>query len=207
MTLLEYGSLAFSSLAVIVDPIAMVPTFIAMTPNDSRPQRLRMAKIACFVAAAVLMGFALAGNWVFRLLGITLPAFQIAGSLILLRIAMDMLYGQRSGASQSMEEVEAATRKEDIAISPLAVPMLAGPGAISTTLLLLNRADDVPQRIVLFVAIATVCVLSYFVLWLVARGAQWLSPLAVKLVTRLSGLLLAAVAVQFAIDGITQIWK
>ena len=208
MTLLEYGSLAFSSLAVIVDPIAMVPTFIAMTPNDSPPQRLRMAKIACFVAAVVLMGFALAGNWVFRLLGITLPAFQIAGSLILLRIALDMLYGQRSGASQSTEEVEVATRKEDIAISPLAVPMLAGPGAISTTLLLLNRADDVPQRIVLFIAIATVCVLSYFVLWLGARGAQWLSPLAVKLVTRLSGLLLAAVAVQFAIDGIMQIhWK
>ena len=205
MTLLEYGSLAFSSLAVIVDPIAVVPTFIAMTPHDSPAARLRMARIACFVAAAVLMGFALAGPWVFRLLGITLPAFQIAGSLLLLRIALDMLYGQRSGASQTVEEIEAGARKVDIAISPLAVPMLAGPGAISTTLILLNRADGVPQRVLLFAAIVVVCILSYFVLWLGARGAQWLSPLAVKLVTRLSGLLLAAVAVQFAIDGVTQI--
>ena len=208
MTLLEYGLLAVSSLAVVVDPIAVAPTFLAMTPNDSRAGRLRMARIACGVAAVILMGFALAGPWVFHLLGITLPAFQIAGSLLLLRIALDMLYGQRSGAYETIEEVEAGARKEDIAITPLAVPMLAGPGAISTTLILLHRAQDLPQRALLFAAIVAVCLLSYFVLWLVARGAQWLSPLGVKLVTRLSGLLLAAVAVQFAIDGVTQIrWR
>lgn len=202
MSLLEYTLLAFSSLFVIVDPLALVPAFIAMTPHDTSVSRYRMARIACFVAAGVLMIFVATGNWIFRVLGITLPAFQLAGSLLLMRIALDMLYAKRSGAQQTEEEVEVGATKDDVAIAPLGTPMLAGPGAISTALILLNQAKGLAQVIALVCCIAIVCFLSYLILCIGARGAHRLSPLAIKLATRLMGLLLAAMAVQFAFDAL-----
>ena len=175
-----------------------------MTPRDSVAARLRMARLACLVAAGVLILFALSGQWIFRLLGITLPAFQIAGSVLLLRIAMDMLYAKRSAAQETREETEAGTNKDDIAITPLGVPMLAGPGAISTSLILMNQAQGWDQRAALLLSIVVVSFASYWILRLSAHGARWLNPLAIKLITRLMGLLLAAIAVQFAINGLEQ---
>jgi len=202
MSLLEFALLAFSSLIVIVDPLATVPAFIAMTPHDSTKARLRMARTACLVAAGVLMLFAATGNGIFRILGITLPAFQFAGSILLGRIALDMLYARRSGAQQTQEEVAAGVAKDDIAITPLGVPMLAGPGAISTSLILLNQARGPAQIGALFVVIAAVCLVTYLVLQIGVRSASRVSPLAIKLGTRLMGLLLASVAVQFAFDAL-----
>lgn len=204
MSLAEYTLLAFSSLFVIVDPLAVVPAFIAMTPHDSRDARLRMARLACVVAAGVIMFFAAAGPWLFKVMGITLPAFQFAGSILLLRIALDMLYARRSGAQQTDEEVEVGAAKDDIAIAPLAVPMLAGPGAVSTALILLSQARGAAQVAMLFVSIAAVCFSTYVILRVGVRGAHRLSPLAIKLVTRLMGLLLASVAVQFAFDALNK---
>ena len=204
MSFTGYLLLAMSSLFVIVNPIAAVPAFIAMTPRDSVRSRLRMARLACMVAAGVLMLFVSSGGWLFNLLGITLPAFQVAGSLLLLMIALDMLHAKRSAAQETPEETQAGASKEDIAITPLGVPMLAGPGAISTSLILLNQAQGWAQKIALIVSIVVVALVSYGILRLSVQGARWLSPLAVKLLTRLMGLLLAAVAVQFAINGLEQ---
>jgi multiple antibiotic resistance protein len=204
MNLVAYCLLALSSLFVIVDPIATIPAFIAMTPRDTVSSRVRMARLACLVAAGVLILFALSGQWIFRMLGITLPAFQIAGSVLLLRIAMDMLYAKRSAAQETREETEAGTNKDDIAITPLGVPMLAGPGAISTSLILMNQAQGWEQRAALLLSIITVMFASYAILRVAAHGARWLNPLAIKLITRLMGLLLAAIAVQFAINGLEQ---
>lgn len=202
MGLLEYSLFAFTSLFVIVDPIALIPVFIAMTPGDAPSLQRRTALIACSVACGTLIVFALAGRWIFQFLGITLPAFQIAGSILLLRIALDMLYAQRTRDRESDEEVEAGTAKDDIAITPLGVPMLAGPGAISTSLILLSQARDLAQDIALFVCIGCVCAVSYAILRFGVSGARWMSPLALKLVTRIMGLLLAAIAVQFVINGV-----
>ncbi len=204
MSLVAYCLLALSSLFVIVDPIATIPAFIAMTPRDSVASRLRMARLACLVAAGVLILFALSGQWIFQLLGITLPAFQIAGSVLLLRIALDMLYARRSAAQETREETEAGANKDDIAITPLGVPMLAGPGAISTSLILMNQAQGWDQRAGLLLSIGAVMFTSYWILRLSAHGARWLNPLAIKLITRLMGLLLAAIAVQFALNGLEQ---
>ena len=205
MTLPEYSLLALSSLFVTLDPIAVVPAFIAMTPQDSAAVKLRMARLACCVAAGVLMLFAAAGPVIFKVMGITLPAFQVAGSILLLRIALDMLYAKRSGAKETDEEVAAGAAKDDIAITPLGVPMLAGPGSISTALILLNQARGVVEVIALFASIAAVCFCSYWVLWLAVRGAHYLNPLALKLMARLFGLLLAAVAVQFIINALEEL--
>jgi len=201
-SLLEYILLATSSLFVIVDPIATVPAFLAMTPNSSPEHRVKTARLACGVAAAVLLLFALAGKLIFRFLGITLPAFQLAASMILLLIALDMLRAQRSRVQETSEETIAGAAKEDIAVTPLAIPMLAGPGAISTVIVLHGQARGLAQQIALCGCILAVSLVSYLVLRLSARGMQWLSPIALRITTRVMGLLLAAIAFQFMLNAI-----
>jgi len=202
MTPVEYGLLAFGSLFAIVDPIATVPAYLAMTPNDSTEARISMARLACIVATGVLLAFTIAGRQIFQLLGVTLPAFELAGSLLLLRIAFDMLYAKRPGSQETAEEVAAGAAKDDIAISPLGVPMLAGPGAISTVLIMATRAETWLNYGVLVGCIVAVGAVSYFVLRIGARGATFLNPLVLKLITRLMGLVIAAIAVQFAFNAI-----
>jgi multiple antibiotic resistance protein len=200
---IEYLTLAFSSLFLIVDPVATVPAFLAMTPDTTPADRIRMAGLACAVTAGMLVTFAWIGEWIFRFLGITLPAFRMAGSIVLLLVALDMLRAQRSRVQETSEETDAGAAKEDIAITPLAIPMLAGPGAITTAILLKNQAGgDWGRQVGLFVTILAVCGACYVILRLSAHGARWLSPIVLRLTTRIMGLLLAAIAVQFAFDAL-----
>jgi multiple antibiotic resistance protein len=202
--LTEYILLATGSLFVIVDPLATAPAFLAMTPNDSPEQRLRTAKVACCTVAAVLWIFALAGTMIFKIFGITMPAFQIAASIVLLIIALDMLRVQRSRVQETREEKQAGTEKNDIAVTPLAIPMLAGPGAISTTLLLQNDARTIPQHVALYGCILVVAAATYLTFRLAVRGARWLNPIAMSIAIRVMGLLLAAIAIQFMLDAIKE---
>jgi multiple antibiotic resistance protein len=202
-----YILLAFSSLFVIMDPLATVPAFLAMTPHDSVEQRLRTARLACTVAAGILLAFALTGQFIFRVMGITMPAFQMAASIVLLQVSLDMLRAQRSRVKETNEETQAGADKTEIAITPLAIPMLAGPGAISTTILLQNEARDFAQHCVLPFCIVAVCFASYLILRLSARGGRWLGPIAMSLAVRIMGLLLASVAVQFMLTAIKAFWK
>src|SRR5215510_10486732 len=142
MGLSEYMLLAASSLFFIVDPFATVPAFLAMTPTDTPEQRTKMAGLACCVMAGVLIVFAAAGKIIFKVLGITMPAFQLAASIVLLLVALDMLRAQRSRVHETAEEKAAGVEKSDIAVTPLAIPMLAGPGAISTAILLHQEAAN-----------------------------------------------------------------
>src|SRR5262249_9585812 len=169
MTLAEYTLLAGSSLFVIVDPLATIPAFLAMTPTDSPQQRTRMARIACCVMAGVLVAFAAAGKWIFKFLGITMPAFQLAASVVLLLVALDMLRAQRSRVHETREDTAAGAEKTDIAVAPLAIPMLAGPGAISTAILLQNQAANWIQHVSLYACILAVSFVSYVILRLSAR--------------------------------------
>lgn len=202
MTLTEYALFAFSSLFVIVDPVAAVPAFVAMTARDTVAQRLRMARVACLVMVGLLTGFALVGQTLFNLLGITLPAIQVAGALVLLLVSLDMLRAQRSAVQETAEETAAGSSKDDIAITPLAVPMLAGPAAISTVILLEAQAATWAHRGMLLACLALVGLASYIIFALGATGAKWLSPIADRIITRLMGLLLAALAVQFLFNGL-----
>jgi multiple antibiotic resistance protein len=205
MSLMEYTLLAFSSLFVIIDPIAVIPAFLAMTPTDTPQQRAHTAGLACWIAAGVLLVFSLAGKWIFKFLGITMPAFQLAASLVLLLVSLDMLRAQRSRVRETSEETAAGVEKTDIAVTPLAIPMLAGPGAISTAVLLHNQATSWAHRGALYICILLVCLASYLILRLSARGAQWLSPIAMNITTRIMGLLLAAVAIQFMLNAVQQL--
>jgi len=200
--LIEYILLATSSLFVIVDPLAAVPSFLTMTPNDTVEQRLRTARLACAVMAAVLLVFAIAGSLVFQIFSITMPAFEIAASIVLLAVALDMLRAQRSRVHETEAETKAGVEKTDIAITPLAIPMLSGPGAISTTILLQNQARGFAQHAALYACIAIVACACYLIFRVAARGARWLSPMVMSIAIRIMGLLLAAIAVQFMLNAI-----
>ena len=201
--MLEYALLTFGSLFAIVDPFAAIPAFLAMTARDSAQQRARMARTACTVCWLVMTVFAALGPAIFKMFGITLPAFQIAGGLVLLLSALDMLCAKRSALKESAEELEEGMSKDDIAITPLAIPMLAGPGAITTAIVLAGHAHDWPRRVIFFATIPVVAALTYLILILSARGAKRMSPSILNIITRLMGLLLAAIGVQFILTALT----
>jgi multiple antibiotic resistance protein len=132
-----------------------------------------------------------------------MPAFQLAASIVLLLVALDMLRAQRSRVQETSEETEAGAEKTDIAVTPLAIPMLAGPGAISTAIVLQNQADgNIYKNIALYGCILVVSFASYVTLRLSATGAKWITPIAMRISTRIMGLLLAAVAIQFVLNAL-----
>jgi multiple antibiotic resistance protein len=198
---LQFALITFTSVLFIVDPIAIIPTYLVITQNETPAHRARTAKRACIAATVLLLSFAVFGQFIFRLFGITMPAFRIAGGLILWLVAMDMLRGQRSTQESSAEIVE-GRQKEDVALTPLAMPMLAGPGAISTIMVLAGQARTPAHLAVVYGSI----VATLFVCWLTLAASEPLmhrmGQTGIRVMTRIMGLLLAAIAVQFVLTGV-----
>lgn len=201
---IEYILLTSSALFISVNPLAVVPAFLSMTHDDSAELRSRIAAKASLAAGVVLGFFALAGTWVLKLFGLSLPAIQIAGSIVLLGISLDMMHARRLATHETNEETDVAAEKESVALMPLAVPMLADPGAISTTLIMLNRASSLGQKLAFYLCLLAVMLVSFAILRLSVHGARRLSPLAQKMMGRLMGLLLCAMAIQFTINALRQ---
>lgn len=202
MSPVEFLLLAPVSLFVISGPLSAVPLFLAITPDNSPSERIDMARVACIVASCVLLAFAMLGELIFRAMGITIPAFQVAGGVLLFLIALDMLKAEESRRQITPEESAEAARRQDIAVTPLAVPLLAGPGAISTSVLLQSQADTWVHMVILYGSIVAVMFVTFIVLRFSAYGARWLNPLMLRVSRRLMGLILAAMAVQFVFNGL-----
>ncbi len=198
---LQFALITFTSILFIVDPIAVIPTYLVITRSETAEQRASTARRACIAAGALLAAFGFAGKVIFGYLGITLAAFRIAGGGILWLIAMDMLRSQRTTQETTAEIVE-GQEKEDVAITPLAMPMLAGPGAITTVMVLSGQAHSAARAAAVYAAIA----LAAFVCWVVLRVSDRLiarlGRTGIQILTRMMGLLLAALAVQFVITGV-----
>jgi MarC family membrane protein len=200
---IEFLISALVTLVVVVDPIGLVPTFIAITAGLPAQARRSVALRASLIACCVLAGSALIGDWLLRSLSITLPAFRIAGGLLLFSIASEMVFGVRTGRQSREAEEAVEERVRNIAAFPLAVPLMAGPGAITATVLLAGRADDVPLALAALLAvIALVILLCLLVFALAARIAGLMGITGNVVLSRLLGVLLAALAVQFVIDGV-----
>jgi multiple antibiotic resistance protein len=199
----EFVVSALVTLFVVVDPIGLVPTFLAITDGLPRSARRGVAWRASLIAACVLAGSALIGDWLLRTLSITLPAFRIAGGLLLFSIASEMVLGLRV-ARQSQQASEALEeRVRHIAAFPLAVPLMAGPGAITACVLLAGRADGQVQRLaVLLGVIAVVLAICLAAFMAAAQIARLIGTTGNVVLSRLLGVLLAALAVQFVIDGV-----
>jgi MarC family membrane protein len=200
---LEFLISALVTLVVVVDPLGLVPSYLAITHGLPERSRRNVALRACLIAAAILAGSALIGDWLLRTLAIGLPAFRIAGGLLLFSIASEMVFGLRivRQSKQAEEAIEEHVR--NIAAFPLAIPLMAGPGAITATVLLAGRAGGNPVHLgVLLGVIAAVLTLCFVVFLLAARIAAMLGTTANVVLSRLLGVLLAALAVQFVIDGV-----
>lgn len=199
---LEFSLVSLSSIFFIVDPFAAIPAFLVMTERGSPAKRVRMARQAAWTCLLVLAAFALAGSVIFKVFGITLPAFKVAGGLVLFLVALDMLQARRSETQESSEERAAGSEKEEVGITPLGIPMLAGPGAISTVMVLMGQSRNWWQAIPVFAAIAVTAAASYYVLSAANRVRGVLGEIGIRILMRLMGLVLVAIAVQFVLNGL-----
>jgi multiple antibiotic resistance protein len=194
---------ALATAFTIIDPIGMIPMTLASTARMSTTRRNQVVDQAVIVAAAVLLFMGVVGRIILSYLGITLPAFMIAGGILLFLIAIDMLFARPTRAKSTQIEEEEASAGENPAVFPLAVPMIVGPGTIATVLLLVNltRGDRLELTVV-----ALAYGVALFVTWLCMRGSSWLlrgiGTTGVNVVTRLLGIILAALAVQFVLNGL-----
>jgi multiple antibiotic resistance protein len=200
---LTHSLVALSAIFVVVDPLAAIPFFLAMTSDQSPEQRRETARRAAIGAWLILTAFGLLGALLFRLLGISIPAFKLAGGVLLLLIAIDMIRTAPSAARITPPEVEAGVEKDDVAIVPLAMPLLAGPGSIATVIVLMGRVQ--PKQwwngLPVLVAIALVALATYLTLSAANRVERVLSRTGMNILERVAGMLLAAIALQFMIDG------
>ena len=202
MELLNFALMSAGSLFAIINPLAAVPTFFAMTPENTEAERLRMARTACITATGVLILFAATGNALFKVFGITIAAFQMAGGLLLLLVSLDNLRAKRSGVQETEEEKAEGAAKADVSITPLAIPMLSGPGAITTAILLKSKATTLVYDAALFALFLVVGLACYLIFRFTIKKASKINPIVMNITTRLMGLMLAATAVQFIIDGV-----
>ncbi len=201
---MEFAILCFSSLFAIVDPIGLIPAFLAITPGKSTQDRIRISILASVITFFVLALFAFFGKAILSVLSVTLPAFEIAGGILLFFIAMDMLNARLTNVRQTREEQDAGADKTDIAITPLAIPMLAGPGAITTVMILSGKVTDWVSAGTLLGSIVAVSAVTFGSFYLISVNASLISVILQKIFTRLMGLLLAAIAVQFILNGIAE---
>lgn len=200
----DYLLSAFVTLLVVVDPVSLAPMFASLTARATADTRRRIALNACLIAAAILCGVAIVGDWVLRQLGISLPAFRIAGGLLLFAVAFDMVLGWRS--EREGKEAAQAVREEHvrhIAAFPLAIPLMAGPGAITATLLLSGRAQGDPTTVLMLlgviVAVTAVCLAAFAA---ASRITRLIGTMGNLVLSRLLGVVLAALAVQYVVDGV-----
>jgi multiple antibiotic resistance protein len=202
---LTFGLVAFSAIFFVVDPLAVLPIFLAMTANETPAQKRATALRAAITCGITLTVFAAAGSLIFRFFGITLGAFKIAGGVLLFLVALDMMQARQSRTRSTPEEEQEGIEKADVAIIPLAIPLLSGPGSIATVMVLMTRHHGFIYTIPVFVSILITAIAT----WLMLRGAEWierrLSKTFMNVVMRIMGLILAAISVEFVIAGIKDV--
>jgi multiple antibiotic resistance protein len=197
----RFSLLALSSIFFLVDPFAALPTFLAVTADQDPDKRFRTARKASLTAFVILTTFAIAGTYIFRLFGITLPAFEISGGIILLLIGLDMLQAKRSPTQETGGETAEAASKDDAGIVPMGIPMLAGPGAITSVMVLVGQAQTRWQMVAIFGSIAFTAAVCFLVLGSAAKVAKVLGDTGIRILVRIMGLLLVALAVQYFVNG------
>jgi multiple antibiotic resistance protein len=205
---LEFVVTAFATVFAIVNPIGNIPFFYAVTEGYTHEDKRRVAVKTCLVTAVVLFTFALFGQWIFSIYGITIPSFRIAGGVLLFTIAFSMLQGQRSKTKLTDEEKRDALEKDSVGIVPLGIPMFAGPGAITTVMILISDASSSPdatfELVAISLAILLTVVISFLTLTHSDRIFNLMGRSGAMAFSRIMGLLLAAVAVNFILRGIAQ---
>jgi multiple antibiotic resistance protein len=199
---LNFFVYSFTALFIIVNPITSVPIFVSIMERFEKQDRKDMAKKAAIIAALTLISMTFTGNIIFRYMGIEMYSFRIAGGILLFIISIEMLFGKRSRTKSSAMEEDEAQYREDVVVTPLAIPLLTGPGAITTGIVLFNSAGGPGGQILLLLSIVLVFLVSYIIISKSEQVFETLGYTGTRVIVRIMGLLLAAIAVQFIITGI-----
>lgn len=198
---------AFVTFFTIIDPVGLAPVVIGLTAHLNDAQRSTIVTRAIVISAVIITFFAVVGRFLLDRLGISLYAFNIAGGVLLFLVAVDMLFGRSSGARETKAEADEARTREDISVFPLAIPMIAGPGTIATTILYVNLATANPNPLAIL-SVAGAIVSALIAAWLVMRSSLWIihhvGRTGILVLSRILGILLAALAIQFVLNGIAQ---
>jgi multiple antibiotic resistance protein len=201
----EFAITVFAAIFAIVNPIGNIPVFVAITQDYTPEQKRRVIRKVCIVAASVLLAFGIFGNYIFAIYGITIPAFKIAGGLLLFSIAFNMTRGQVGRTKMTGEEHEEALEKEEVGVVPLGIPLFAGPGAITTVMIYIafatTSSDELFDLSSIFLSIVFTVVASYFLLRYAEPIFSRMGKSGAGAFTRIMGLLLAAIAIEFIITG------
>lgn len=203
-TFVTFTISAFVTFLTIIDPVGLAPVFVGLTSHLSNTQRRSIIARATVISAIIIAFFAIVGRILLERLGISLYAFNIAGGILLFMVAIDMLFGRPSGARETKEEEEEAMTREDISVFPLAIPLIAGPGTIATTILYVGQAATQP---ILLLAVTFAIVSALALAWAAMRGSSWIiqrvGRTGIMVFSRILGILLAALAIQFMLNGVT----
>jgi multiple antibiotic resistance protein len=202
---IAFALAAFSAVFSIVDPLGAVPLFLSMTFHDPPAHRRRTALRASITMFLALALFASAGQAILHFFGVSIAAFRIAGGILLLLLAIDMVRAQPSRQRTTPEEEKEGVERPDVSIFPLGIPMLSGPGAFAAVMLLMSKAHTSVERMIVFGAIAANAIIAFVVLLGATYAEKRLGKTGMNVLHRVMGLLLAAIAVQFIIDGVKEI--
>jgi multiple antibiotic resistance protein len=210
MVLILFFIKALVALFTVVDPIGLAPVTLALTADLSLYERAFVVTRATIIAAVVVAIFSVAGEAIFSALGVTTPAFSLAGGVLLFLVAIDMLFGRQSGARETPREAREARKREDVSVFPLAIPMIAGPGTLTTIILLNSSTVNNPAgpELLLRVVIGAAAALTLVACWITMRLSltiqQRIGVTGILVLSRVQGMLLAAVAAQFMLNGLSQ---
>lgn len=200
---LTFFTLCFPSMFSIVDPIGVVPVYLALVGAETHAEQQRTAVRSTITATLVLSLFAATGTAIFHFFGITIPAFKVAGGILMFLMALEMMRAHTSPVKSTPEETSAAQSKHDVAIVPIGIPLLSGPGAIAAAIMWSSRAHQASEKVALFASIGLVTAITLITLLFAGRVVRLFGKTGINLVSRIMGLILAATAAQFVLDG----WK
>ncbi len=200
--LVAFAIMSFGSIFSIVDPFSALPVFVALVGGESREVQARVAFRAALTCFVVLSTFGVAGALIMSFFGITIAAFKIAGGIVLFGVAFEMMHARESTTRATTEEKVEAETKNDVGLIPIGLPLLSGPGAIAAVMVLVGKAETLPNRLVVYATILVVSVLAFLILRSASRLATFLGKTGINVIGRVMGLLLAALAAQFIIDGL-----
>jgi multiple antibiotic resistance protein len=207
MEALAFFIYAFTSIFIIVNPIGGIITFISLTAGMSTAERIAIAKRSVIVACTLAITFALAGELILRIFGVTVDSLRVAGGVLLFMVALDMVRAKVSRESVTEEEIKDAAAREDIAVFPIAIPLLTGSGAITTVIVVIRTGQNLELKIITIAAILVTFALSYLIFRFADKINKILGVTGSLVITRVMGLLLGAIAVNFIATGIWNIYQ
>ena len=203
----QYGLLCFSSLFTLINPFGILPIYLTMTQNITKQQRKDINQKGLIAAGSILIIFAFLGEFIFSIYGITIEAFKIAGGIIFFRIGLSNLESKISRIKSTPMEEKEALIKNGFAFTPFAIPFIAGPGSISSSMILSNSADTFVKKIIFIISIFLCLIITYFIFQAAGRVSKKLGTIGIRILQRIMGLLLCVIAVQFIIDGVAIIFE